>query len=341
MFRVAVICLALSCNLLHAEAGPEEDNIEVDDEAELRSKFEEFKEQYKKNYDQEEEEKRFRIFVENLKAAKRMQELDAGTAIYGITKFSDMSDEEFGAFYLNPIISNNNDTWPEEAHWTESSGRLTNLSAPVRFNWKKMGAVTKVKDQRRCGCCWAFGAVANIESMWFIKTKQLKELSEQELVDCDTLDKGCKGGYPYNAFNSIVQLGGMMRSKDYRYKGRMNVCTFKPSEVIAKIQTYRNIRPHEEEMAAWLARKGPIVVTMNAGAMKGYRRGISRPDTTECNPAVLDHVVLIVGYGVARGHPYWIIKNSWGADWGEEGYFRLYRGERACGINKYPVTAIV
>ncbi|GCB83745.1 hypothetical protein scyTo_0024245, partial [Scyliorhinus torazame] len=60
---------------------------------------------------------------------------------------------------------------------------------------------------RQCGCCWAFGVVANIESMWFIKTKQLLELSEQELVDCDTLDLACKGGYPYNAFNSIIKLG--------------------------------------------------------------------------------------------------------------------------------------
>ncbi|XP_041037869.1 cathepsin L-like isoform X2 [Carcharodon carcharias] len=342
MFRVAVICLALSFGLLHAEAGPEENNIDIDDEAELRSKFEEFKEQYKKNYDQKEEEKRFRIFVENLKAAKRMQELDRGTAIYGITKFSDMSDEEFGASYLNPVISNNNDTWPEEMLSAEVSGPLTNMSLPHFVDWRKLGAVTRVKDQGfGCGSCWAFGSVANIESMWYIKTKQLRELSEQEILDCDFRSTGCYGGHPYNAFKAVISLGGMMSESEYPYKARNGHCAFKPSEAIAKIRTFRNIQPREEEMKIWVANSGPIVVTMNATGLQGYRGGIIRPGAFACDNFRLNHVMLVVGYGVTRGHPYWIIKNSFGADWGEEGYFRIYRGENACGINKFPITVII
>ncbi|XP_078061002.1 LOW QUALITY PROTEIN: cathepsin L-like [Mustelus asterias] len=337
MFRLTLICLALSCSLVQSKVS----HLNVDDEGELRTQFEEFKVKYKKDYEGLEEERRFRIFVDNLKEAKRMQEQDRGTAVYGVTKFSDLSDEEFAKYYLNPIISNNNGTWPEEVKWTEANGRLANLSAPSRFNWKKKGAITRVKDQRRCGCCWAFGAVASIESMWFIRTKKLVELSEQELVDCDTLDHGCRGGYPYNAFNSIINMGGIMDSEDYSYRGIKDVCAFKQSKVSAKIQSYRNIRPHEAEMAAWLAQEGPIVVTMNAGAMKGYVRGISRPELNECSPNNLNHVVLVVGYAVSRRHPFWIIKNSWGADWGERGYFRLYRGEEACGINKFPTCALV
>lgn len=337
MLRLALICLALSCSLVQSRVFL----LNVDDEREMRSQFEKFKVKYGKEYEgPEEEERRFRIFVDSLKEAKRLQERDRGTAVYGVTKFSDLSNEEFANYYLNPMISNNNGSWPEEVMWTETSGRLANLSRPSRFNWKKKGAVTRVKDQRRCGCCWAFGAVANIESMWFIKTKQLIELSEQELVDCDNLDHGCRGGYPYNAFNIIVKLGGMMDSEDYQYRGRKDICTFKASKVFAKIQTYRNIRPHETEMAAWLAQRGPIVVTMNAGAMKGYVSGISRPDVTECSPTKLNHVVLVVGYATSKNHPFWIIKNSWGADWGEKGYFRLYRGEEACGINKFPTTSL-
>ncbi|XP_078391578.1 cathepsin L-like [Cetorhinus maximus] len=209
MFRVAVICLALSFSLLHAETDVEEDDIDIEDESELRSKFEDFKVQYKKDYDQAEEEKRFQIFVENLKTAKRMQEQDIGTAIYGITKFSDMSDEEFGSFYLNPVISNNNDTWPEEMLSAEVAEPLTNVSIPKCFDWRTKGAVTCVKDQRRCASSWAFGSVANIETLVYIKTKILRTLSEQELMDCDHWDKGCQGGYPFNAFNSICRLGAV------------------------------------------------------------------------------------------------------------------------------------
>ncbi|XP_041037745.1 cathepsin L-like [Carcharodon carcharias] len=342
MFRVAVICLALSFGLLHAEVDVEEDDIDIEDEAELRSKFEEFKEQYKKTYDQKEEEKRFQIFVENLKAAKRMQEQDRGTAIYGITKFSDMSDEEFGGFYLNPVISNNNDTWPEEMLSAEVAEPLTNMSLPRCFDWRKLGAVTEVKNQRRCGSCWAFGTVANIESLLYIKTHKLITLSEQELLDCDHWDKGCKGGYPFNAFNSICHLGGMMSSRDYRYKGRQHSsCHFKSTRVVMKIRTYHFIQSHEVEMQRWIAHRGPIVVTMNASALKIYKRGILRPRIGYCSCNKLDHVALITGYGVARGKPYWVVKNSWGKKWGEQGYFRIYRGENACGISRFPVTATI
>ncbi|XP_078392136.1 cathepsin L-like isoform X2 [Cetorhinus maximus] len=315
MFRVAVICLALSFSLLHAETDVEENDIDIEDESELRSKFEKFKVQYKKKYDQAEEEKRFQIFVENLKASKRMQEQDIGTAIYGITKFSDMSDEEFGAFYLNPVISNNNDPRPEEMLSADVAEQLTNVSLPSFVDWRKLGAVTRVKDQGlRCGSCWAFGSVANIESMWYIKTKKLRALSEQ---------------------------GGIMSEREYPYRGRNGHCAFKQSKAIAKIQTYRNIRPDEEEMKIWVAHSGPIVISMNATGLQGYRRGIIRPGAYACDNFRLNHVMLVVGYGTSRGYPYWIIKNSWGADWGEKGYFRIYRGEGACGINKLPITVVI
>ncbi|XP_078391577.1 cathepsin L-like [Cetorhinus maximus] len=345
MFRVAVICLALSFSLLHAETDVEEDDIDIEDESELRSKFEDFKVQYKKDYDQAEEEKRFQIFVENLKTAKRMQEQDIGTAIYGITKFSDMSDEEFGSFYLNPVISNNNDTWPEEMLSAEVAEPLTNVSIPKCFDWRTKGAVTCVKDQvysRRCASSWAFGCVANIETLVYIKTKILRTLSEQELMDCDHWDKGCQGGYPFNAFNSICRLGGIMCSHDYRYKAvQQSSCHFKRTKVVTKVRTYHFIQSHEVEMQRWIANRGPIVVTINASALKVYKRGILRPRVGCCSCNRLDHVALITGYGVAQGKPYWVIKNSWGKGWGEKGYFRIYRGENACGVSRFPATAVL
>uniref|UniRef100_UPI00398F7795 cathepsin L-like n=1 Tax=Pristiophorus japonicus TaxID=55135 RepID=UPI00398F7795 len=249
-------------------------------------------------------------------------------------------DEEFDGFYFNPAMSNNS-VWPKEAYWTEEDGRLTNLSCPSSWDWRHYGAVTVVKNQRKCGSCWAFGAVANIESMWYIRHKKSVVLSEQELLDCDTWDHGCGGGYPYNAFNAIQKLGGMMCQRSYRYVAAKRRCQFQRTRVIAKISTYRNIRPHECEMRAWVSQVGPITITMNASVLKGYRYGIIRPHAATCSCRRLNHVALIVGYGVEKRSPYWIIKNSWGRRWGEKGYFRMYRGEQACGINRFPLTAIV
>uniref|UniRef100_UPI00398E9214 cathepsin L-like n=1 Tax=Pristiophorus japonicus TaxID=55135 RepID=UPI00398E9214 len=342
MFRLAIVCLTITCSLLQSEAINQGPYLEDEDEdrVQMRSQFEKFKAMYNKDYEDLEEENRFNIFVENMEKAKRMQEQDRGTAVYGMNKFSDMSDEEFDGFYFNPAMSNNS-FWPKEAYWTEEDGRLTNLTGPRFVDWRKHGAVTGVKNQRKCGSCWAFGTVANIESMWYIRHKKLVVLSEQELLDCDTWDHACKGGYTYNAFRAIISLGGVMRERDYTYTATKGRCSFKRTKVMAQIVSYRNLRPHEQEMKAWLARNGPITVTINGVALKGYRRGIIRPTFSECRPNKMTHVVLIVGYGVVRSHPYWIIKNSWGANWGEQGYFRIYRGEQACGLNRFPTTAMV
>ncbi|XP_067831838.1 cathepsin F-like [Heptranchias perlo] len=341
MLRLSIICVFFTYTFLQSMADPDESSFKEDEDlSQLRTQFEKFKETYNKAYEEHEEENRFQIFVENLKKAKEMQEQDRGTAEYGITKFSDMSDEEFNGFYFNEELSNAS-SWPKEAFYQDEGTPMTNLSCPRQCDWRKYGAVTQVKDQRKCGSCWAFAAVANIESMWYIKRKQLVDLSEQELLDCDTYDKACKGGYPYNAYNVIMKLGGVMRACDYKYVAARRTCRFRSTAVAAKIVTFRSIRSHECEMSAWIARNGPLVVTMNAAAMKGYKRGIARPSFYGCRPNVMNHVVAIVGYGVYRTYPYWIIKNSWGANWGEQGYFRIYRGEKACGLNQFPVSAIV
>ncbi|XP_060711752.1 cathepsin L-like [Hemiscyllium ocellatum] len=341
MFQLAVTCLALSSCVYLAAANTIDTALHIDDEAAMRAQFEDFKVKYKKQYDNEEEERRFRIFVENLKDAKRMQGEDQGTAMYGMNKFSDMSDEEFEMFYLNPMMSENNSSWPEEYTWREGDERLENLSCPRKFDWRRKGAVTRVKNQGRCGSCWAFGVVANIESVWYIRRRRLVSLSEQQLLDCDSWDRGCKGGYPFNAFNSILKLGGLMCWRNYRYRASRGPCRLVKSRVSATIQTYRSIRPHEDEMRVWVAHRSPIVVSINAAALKGYRHGVIRPKFGRCRSNRLNHVVLVVGYGQCGRHRYWIIKNSWGVNWGEQGYFRLYRGENACGINQHPCTCVI
>jgi len=111
--------------------------------------------------------------------------------------------------------------------------------------------------------------------------------------------------------------------------------------MIAAISSYTclsaPLAADEGQMAANLVSHGPLAVALNAAYVEDYTSGIIDPwFDDECDPTELDHALLIVGYGVDSGDfgstPYWIVKNSWGADWGENGYFRIYRGGNTCGI---------
>lgn len=300
--------------------------------------FRKFKEQYEQVYDSKDEEaKRFRVFCLNMKRIETIQKSEQGSAKYGVTKFADLSEEEFRRMYLSP-------------KWDLTVGRswlkkadIPDGPVPDNFDWRSHGAVTPVKNQGMCGSCWAFSTTGNIEGQWAIhsSSKELVSLSEQELVDCDKLDEGCNGGLPSNAYEAIMKLGGLESETDYSYKGRDEKCRFNRSEVAVKISGALNISSDEKDMQAWLYKNGPISIGINAFAMQFYWGGIAHPWKIFCNPSELDHGVLIVGYGVKGSEPFWIIKNSWGDDWGEKGYYLVYRGAGVCGLNTMCTSATI
>merc|ERR1719239_683277 len=172
-----------------------------------------------------------------------------------------------------------------------------------------LNAVTPVKNQGACGSCWAFSVTGNVEGQQAIKNGELLSLSEQELVDCDKRDN---------------------RSK-----------------VAVRVSGGVEISQNETQMAQWLFKNGPISVGLNANAMQFYKGGVSHPWKFLCSADGIDHGVLIVGFGeheyplFHKKMPYWIIKNSWGEGWGEQGYYRLYRGDGTCGINMMTSSAVV
>ncbi|XP_047208606.1 cathepsin F [Girardinichthys multiradiatus] len=308
----------------------------VEESVELLGQFKEFTVKYNKVYSsQEEAARRLRIFRENLKMAEKLQSLDQGSAEYGVTKFSDLNEEEFRSTYLNPLLSQ----WT--LHRPIKPAPPTKGPAPDSWDWRDHGAVSPVKNQGMCGSCWAFSVTGNIEGQWFLKKGTLLSLSEQELVDCDGLDQACRGGLPSNAYEAIEKLGGLETETDYSYKGHKQTCDFTDRKVAAYINSSVEISKDEKEIAAWLAEKGPISVALNAFAMQFYRKGVSHPLKIFCNPWMIDHAVLLVGYGDRNGIPFWAIKNSWGKDYGEEGYYYLYRGSNACGINRMCSSAVV
>ncbi|XP_024139246.1 cathepsin F [Oryzias melastigma] len=308
----------------------------AEESVQLLGQFKEFMVKYKKDYSsQEEAERRFQIFHENLKTAEKLQALDQGSAEYGVTKFSDLTEEEFHSAYLNPLLSQ----WT--LHREMKPAPPAKSPAPDSWDWRDHGAVSPVKNQGMCGSCWAFSVTGNIEGQWFLKNGTLLSLSEQELVDCDGLDQACRGGLPSNAYEAIEKLGGLETETDYSYTGKKQRCDFTNRKVAAYINSSVELPKDEKEIAAWLAENGPISVALNAFAMQFYKKGVSHPWKIFCNPWMIDHAVLLVGYGERNGIPFWAIKNSWGEDYGEQGYYYLHRGSNACGINKMGSSAVV
>ncbi|KAI0221793.1 Cathepsin F [Lamellibrachia satsuma] len=321
------------------QSRPEEEDVVIADKQSLLDNlpgsFQAFKLKYARNYANDGEEKqRYQVFVKNMHKADKLQRMELGTATYGATEFADMTEEEFRKYRLTPTWDTSYDPFLKQA-------LIPNDAPPTQFDWRTHGAVTPVKNQGSCGSCWAFSTTGNVEGQWAIKKKQLVSLSEQELVDCDKLDEGCNGGLPSNAYKAIIKLGGLETEKEYPYEGRDDKCVFNKTEAKIDINGGLNISSNENDMAAWLAKNGPISIGINANAMQFYFGGISHPWKIFCNPSSLDHGVLIVGYGVRKSTPYWIIKNSWGRSWGEKGYYLVYRGGGVCGLNRMATSAVI
>ncbi|XP_011145705.2 uncharacterized protein LOC105186896 [Harpegnathos saltator] len=305
--------------------------------------FENFVNTYNRTYATEEERNlRLSIFRENLGIIRLLRKNEQGTGQYGVNQFADVSTEEFHAFYLGlrPDLRTENNIPLRQAE-------IPDIELPNSFDWRQKGAVTPVKNQGMCGSCWAFSVTGNVEGQYAIKHNKLLSLSEQELVDCDDLDEGCNGGLPDNAYRAIEKLGGLELESDYPYEAENERCHFKKNMAKVQVGSAVNITSNETQIAQWLVANGPISIGINANAMQFYMGGVSHPFKFLCNPKNLDHGVLIVGYGTSnyplfhKKLPYWIVKNSWGDRWGEQGYYRVYRGDGTCGLNTMASSAVV
>jgi len=159
-------------------------------------------------------------------------------------------------------------------------------------------------------------------------------------------NQGCSGGWQWSAFFDITNWGGVEPESAYPYTGSDGSCHMNSNLLTAKITNYTclsNANNHgnpvnEDQLAAYLQQHGPISIALNADLLQDYGSGVIDPwfPSEECDPSSLDHALLLVGWGIDSGIfekvPYWLVKNSWGADWGEQGYFRIYRGGNTCGL---------
>jgi len=295
------------------------------------------------------------------------------SAEYGHTQFSDLSPEEFKSKYLSSMIMH--PAVGKAGGLSETA--IESKDFPPSFDWRSSNAVTPVKNQDSCGSCWAESAVENIESVVFIKTRNVTNatfpspLSVEQVIECDPHDYACYGGYPSGAYKYVIEQGGLASEATYPFNVDNHViclanqtfnetcgdgicddppltnycdltCSAKSHEFVAKISNWKALPEDEDQLAAFLAENNPISVALDAGGdliswLQFYKGGVANPKM--CTTTRLDHAVLLVGYGEFNGTPYWSVRNSWGEKWGENGYFRLVRGEGKCGINTMATTA--
>jgi cathepsin L len=296
----------------------------------------------------------FKVFGENMKTIVEHNILEDKTFTMTMNEFGSMTSEEFvntrmGLRRPRDDVERNG---PMKPRIQVLRSNVAQADPPVSVDWTTKGVVAEVKNQGSCGSCWAFSAVASLESAYALKTGKLVEFSEQELVSCDTADSGCSGGLMDTAFDWIERSsGGLCTESEYGYtsgvagiRGEclMSTCTPNPDSVP---KGYVDVPPNEAALMAAVAEHGPVSVAIEAdqSAFQFYHSGVL---TGTCGTH-LDHGVLLAGYGVdaTTGLKFWKVKNSWGSGWGEAGYIRILRGKKwikggECGIASaasYPV----
>jgi cathepsin F len=299
--------------------------------------FDSFVGRFNKSYvSQKEYHQRAAIFQQNLALVDSYNRQE-GSAIYGVTKFMDLTPQEFRAQYLMPKGSINN---KRPAIAQPISVDIPNAPLPQTFDWRTKNAVTPTKDQGQCGSCWAFSATEAIESAWFLAGNTLVSLSPQQIVDCDQGrgDEGCNGGDTVTAYAYVIAAGGMETDAAYPYTGEDGKCAFDSSKVVAKITgfTYATQNLNETEMQVKLMAMGPLSICVDATTWQFYVGGIVEHFCASA-PDDLDHCVMITGFDhrvdwLDRDVPIWNIRNSWGADWGYDGYIYVERGYNLCGV---------
>ncbi|XP_073423312.1 cathepsin K isoform X1 [Dendrobates tinctorius] len=297
----------------------------------LDSDWELWKRTHSKQYNgQLDEIKRRHIWEKNLKLIiNHNKEYSAGKHTYDLAMnhLGDMTSEEIVQTMTGLLVPSNhqsNNTYEED-----KKARI-----PKYIDYRKKGYVTPVQNQGSCGSCWAFSSVGALEGQLMKKTGQLVSLSPQNLVDCDTDNYGCQGGYMTNAFGYVRDNNGIDSDAYYPYIGQDEGCLYNPSGKAAGCRGFKEIpKGDEKSLKRAVAQIGPVSVSIDASlpSFHFYSKGVYYDE--RCDPEGVNHAVLAVGYGNIKGRKHWIIKNSWGEQWGRKGFVLMSREKKnACGI---------
>jgi len=300
------------------------------DESEYTFEFARFMVSNNKTYSKYEFNFRYNVFKKNYDLIKNHNAAGKSWKL-AVNEFADLTFEEFRRQRLGLI--------PRRRHFfTESVNFADAANIPDSVDWRTKNAVTDVKNQGQCGSCWAFSTTGSVEGAIAIKTGKLVSLSEQQLVDCSQAEgnQGCNGGLMDDGFQYIINNQGICDESSYPYQAEDGTC--QSCSPVARITKFVDVAPNNEAALKAAVALQPVSVAIEAdqSGFQFYSSGIFDGD---CGTQ-LDHGVLAVGYGTEDGKDYWIVKNSWGAQWGDEGYIRLARNagssQGQCGIAMEP-----
>lgn len=299
-----------------------------EDPAQQKALWEAFKRDHGRSYESmDEETHRFHLFLENVKLADHRNDMErkhGGNAVFGITKFSDLSQAEFESRFLTADPS-----------LKTSIKNVVSIERPVDttaglVDWSGV-YTTPVKDQGYCGSCWAFSATEQIESDAIRQLGVTYQLSAEQITQCASAAFGCGGGWTEVAYGYVKQAGGMVTDSVYpytSYQGVTGQCKVDTSQAVVGITGFSTING-ESQMASYVQGTGPLSVCVDASTWNAYNGGIM----SVCGQSV-NHCVQAVGVDVSGG--YWKVRNSWGPGWGESGYIRLAYGKNTCAITNDP-----
>ena len=299
----------------------------------IKAMFETFKRDHGRHYaTMAEELDHFDIFVSNLKQIDERNAVElanGGSAVHGITMFSDMTQADFEDMYLSKLDASKrigNSTIVDVPPYTGVQGLV---------DWTGK-YTTAVKNQGYCGSCWAFSASEQIESDAMRTLGVSYTLSPEQLVECDTRSSGCNGGWPEWAYDYVKRAGGIETESDYpytSYSGKVGgTCHASSSKFKIKVTGYSSIKG-ESSMGSYVSSTGPLSICLDASTWNSYTGGIM----SSCGKTI-NHAVQAVGVDTSS---YWKVRNSWGPSWGESGFIRLKYGQNTCGLTNDPAYTTV
>lgn len=336
--------------------------------------FKAFMQLYNKTYSEEELPRRLERFIEQSKIIEQsIKDFLEGHLSFKMSQnpFLDWFEDELKALMGVKLPDSLNRFLPEEIRMlsrstsevrtnmansrverdvSEASFDDLNVRAeqlPASMDWRTSGCIAAPMDQQTCGCCYAIASVSVVEAMRCIKKVSGPVLSSQQVVDCSIAydNHGCDGGWPTSVYKYLQDEGDLARERCYNFAARQGVCKMYWMEMLpgctvdsspTDSRLNYKVLTNERDIQRYVAENGPVATVLQASnKFLYYGSGIFDDPTCSRSPDAVDHAIVIVGYGREAGTDYWLIKNSWGTSWGDEGYAKVKRGTNACSIGHF------